>query len=469
MTTHYIHELNAWPKFRWSNERLAAKLAAVRHHQGRLIGRMEGLGFKLRAEAILPSLTEEVIKSSEIEGEVLDRKAVRSSIARRLGMEAGGLEPVDRSVEGVVTMMVDATLQFDVPLTADRLFGWHAVLFPTGHSGLNRIDVARWRVDADGPMQVVESGYVGKERVHFEAPAAARLEDEMQRFLEWFNSKSELDPVVEAAVAHLWFVTIHPFDDGNGRIARAIADMALARSERTPWRFYSMSTQIRAERAAYYEILERTQKGDLDITAWLDWFLACLGRAFERAERALASVLAKAQFWEDNARASFNDRQRLIVNRLLDGFEGKLTSTKYAIINKCSQDTASRDIQDLIRQGVLVRDPGGGRSTSYSLVEPGQGRGLTFPDRQHRTDTMRGAIFWGEDDGRRVRCIISREALDDHFSERDTLRPDAAFQKYRAEIEALASQKHSLGQWEPDGGIVIRTLDPVFERNARRD
>jgi Fic family protein len=467
MSTRYIHELGAWPKFHWSDEVLAAKLAAVRHHQGRLIGRMEALGFKLQGEAILPSLTEEVIKSSEIEGEALDPKTVRSSIARRLGMEAGGLVPVDRSVEGVVTMMIDATLQFDMPLTADRLFGWHAELFPTGRSGLTKIDVARWRADRDGPMQVT-SGFVGKERVHFEAPHAPRLEHEMQRFLDWFNAKSKLDPVVEAAVAHLWFVTVHPFGDGNGRIARAIADMALARSERTPWRFYSMSSQIRAERAGYYEILERTQRGDLDITAWLDWFLGCLDRAFGRAEETLASVLAKAKFWEENAGASFNDRQRLIVSRLLDGFEGKLTSSKYAIITKCSQDTASRDIDDLIRRGVLMKDPSGGRSTSYSLVEAGQRRGLIFPDREHRIDATRGAIFWGEDQGAHVRCIISREALDDHFSERDTLRPDAAFRKHRDEIEALASRKYALGQWEPDGGIVIRTLDAVFERNARK-
>lgn len=467
MAIQYIHELEAWPQFRWSDEAIAAKLAAVRHHQGRLIGRMEALGFKLRAEAILPSLTEEVIKSSEIEGETLDPTAVRSSIARRLGMEAGGLKPVDRSVEGVVTLMVDATQGFDLPLTADRLFGWHAELFPTGRSGLSKIDVACWRTDRDGPMQVT-SGYAGRERVHFEAPAAAHLADEMRRFLAWFNAKSGRDPVLEAAIAHLWFVTVHPFGDGNGRIARAIADMALARSERTPWRFYSMSSQIRAERADYYDILERTQKGDLDITAWLDWFLGCLDRAFDRAEETLAAVMAKAQFWDEHGAGNFNDRQRLIMNRLLDGFEGKLTSTKYAVIAKCSQDTASRDIDDLIRQGVLVKDPGGGRSTSYSLVEAGRRQGLAFPDREYRIDPTRGAIFWGEYNGARVRCIISREALDDHFSERDTLRPEAAFMKHRTEIEALASQKYALGQWEPDGGIVIRTLDPVLDRDLRK-
>ncbi len=420
---------------------------------------MEGLGFKLRAEAVLPSLTEEVVKSSEIEGEILDRDQVRSSIARHLGMEAGGLAPVDRNVDGVVEMMLDATQKFDLRLTEERLFSWHAALFPTGRHGISKIDVARWRSDRDGPMQVT-SGAVGKGRVHYEAPIAKRLESEMRGFLGWFNAHSALDPVIEAALAHLWFVTIHPFDDGNGRVARAIADMALARSEKTAWRFYSMSTQIRAERSAYYDILEATQKGDLDVTDWLDWFLGCLDRAFDRAELALASVLAKARFWEANAGAKFNDRQRLMVNRLLDGFEGKLTSSKYAILTKCSQDTASRDIDDLAKQGILAKDPGGGRSTSYSLVGPSQRRGLTFPDKEHGTDTTRDTIFfWGQDGDRSVRCIVSREALDDHFSEGGKLRLGAAFQAHRAEIEAFACHKYALGQFEPDGSIIIRTAE----------
>ena len=457
--TAYIHERKDWPRFRWSAERLATKLAAVRHHQGLLIGRMEGLGFKLRTEATLPSLTDEVIKSSEIEGEVLDHDEVRSSIARRLNMEAGGLVPLDRGVEGVVDMMLAATQEFDLPLTDERLFGWHAALFPTGRSGMSKIEVARWRSDKDGPMQVVTPGHVGKERVHYEAPAAAGLDGEMRRFLDWFNGKDRGDPVINAALTHLWFVTIHPFEDGNGRVARVIADMALARSENTPWRFYSMSSQIRAERSAYYDILEATQKGDLDITAWLDWFLGCLDRAFDRAEVTLGAVLAKAKFWEANAVAPLNDRQRLIVNRLLDGFDGKLTSSKYALLTKCSQDTASRDIDDLIRQRILAKEPGGGRSTSYALVEPGQRRGLEFPDRDHHTDATRGTIFWGEDGEKRVRCIISREALDDHFSDGDKLRPDAAFKAHRAEIEALAARKYAHGQLEPDGGIVMRTAE----------
>lgn len=363
----YIHELPDWPHFSWDREALTGKLAEVRYHQGRLLGRMEGLGFQFRAEAALRSLTEEVLKSSEIEGEHLDRDQVRSSLARRLGLEAGALTPEDRSVEGVVEMMLDAAQNFAAPLTAERLFAWHAALFPTGRSGLRRIVTGAWRTAESGPMQVV-SGRMGREHVHFEAPHAERLQEEMQRFLKWFNQPGELDPVVVAATAHLWFVTIHPFEDGNGRIARAIADMALARSEQIGQRFYSMSSQIRAERNDYYERLERTQKGGLDITGWLDWFLPCLDRAFTRAESILAAVLRKARFWESHARDGLSERQVKVVNRLLDGFEGKLTSSKYAALAKCSQDTAARDIEELQVKAVLARDPGGGRSTSYSLV-----------------------------------------------------------------------------------------------------
>lgn len=328
---------------------------------------MEGLGFQLRAEAVLNSLTEEVLKSSEIEGETLDRNQVRSSIARRLGLDIGGLTPADRDVEGVVEMMLDATQDYDKPLTGRRLFDWHAALLPTGRSGMSKIRAGAWRDDANGPMQVV-SGPIGKERVHYEAPAADRVRDEMRKFLEWFEKEHSTDLVLKAGVAHLWFVTIHPFDDGNGRIARAIADMVLARSERSPQRFYSMSAQIRQERKAYYEILEARQKGELDITRWLEWFLECLGRAFDRAETILAPVLDKARFWERFAKVEFNERQREIVNRLLNGFEGKLTTSKWAELAKCSHDTALRDIEDLIRKKVLVKDAAGGRSTSYSLA-----------------------------------------------------------------------------------------------------
>jgi Fic family protein len=365
--TNYIHNLQGWPRFRWGHEVLARPLAAVRHHQGRLIGSMEGLGFQLRAEAVLQSLTEEVLKSSEIEGERLDREQVRSSIARRLGMDIGALAPVDRNVEGVVEMTLDATQNYHAPLTQERLFSWHAALFPTGRSGMTKITVGAWRTGESGPMQVV-SGPIRREHVHFEAPAADRLPAEMRAFLAWFNATDGIDPVVFAAVAHLWFVTIHPFEDGNGRIARAIADMALARSEGTPRRFYSMSSQIRIERKAYYDTLERSQKGDLDITEWIAWFLECLDRAFAGAETILSSVLRKARFWDAHVGDALNDRQRLVVNRLLNGFEGKLTSSKYAALAKCSQDTAARDIEELSRKGILARDPAGGRSTSYSLI-----------------------------------------------------------------------------------------------------
>ena len=366
-----IHNLADWPQFRWSHGALESKLAAVRHRQGRLIGRMEGLGFRLRAEAVLQSLTEETLKSNEIEGEMLDRDQVRSSIARRLGIDIGALVPADRNVEGVVEMILDATQSYTAPLTKARLFNWHAALFPTGRTGMTKIRVGAWRDDASGPMQVV-SGPVGRERVHYEAPAAGSVDREMRAFVAWFNKPDLVDPVLRAALAHLWFVTIHPFDDGNGRIARAIADMALARSEGSPQRFYSMSAQIRMERGAYYGILEATQKGDLDITGWIKWFLGCLDRAFDGAEIILASVLAKARFWERHAGAPLQDRQRLVINRLMDGFEGKLTSSKYAKLTKCSQDTASRDIDDLIARRILLKDPAGGRSTSYSLapVEP---------------------------------------------------------------------------------------------------
>jgi Fic family protein len=330
---------------------------------------MEALGFNLRAEATLQSLTEEVVKSSEIEGEVLSRDQVRSSLARRLGLDIGDLLPADRDVEGVVEMILDATEKYADPLTAERLLSWHAALFPTGRTGMEKITVGAWRDDSSGPMQVV-SGPIGRERVHFQAPAADRLDVEMMAFFEWFNTKDlALDPVLKAAVAHLWFVTIHPFDDGNGRIARAIADLALARSENSAQRFYSMSAQIREERKAYYDILEATQKGDLEITRWLGWFLDCLCRAFDGAETILCSVLKKARFWDKYADASFNERQRKVINLLIDGFEGKLSTSKWAKLTKSSQDTALRDIDALIKHGVLVKDPAGGRSTSYSLAK----------------------------------------------------------------------------------------------------
>jgi Fic family protein len=328
---------------------------------------MEALGFNLQQEAVLQTLTADVLKSSEIEGEKLDAEQVRSSIARRLGMDIGGLKPTDRNVEGVVEMILDATRHYEQPLTVERLFAWHASLFPTGRSGMTKIRAGAWRNDSTGPMQVV-SGPVGKERVHFEAPKAERLGAEMRAFLDWFEGGACMDPVLKAGLAHLWFVTIHPFDDGNGRIARAIADMALAQSEKSPQRFYSMSAQIREERNAYYDILEETQKGTMDITLWMDWFLGCLGRAINGAQTTLSGVLSKARFWERVQDVALNNRQRLVLNRLLDGFEGKLTTSKYAKLTKCSHDTALRDILPLVERGILVRNPEGGRSTSYSLT-----------------------------------------------------------------------------------------------------
>ena len=349
-------------------------LATVRYRQGRLLGRMEALGFDLRQEAVLQTITEDVLQSSDIEGEKLDEEQVRSSLARHLGMDIGELCHADRNVEGMVRMMLDATGCYHLPLTAERLWDWHALLFPDGHSGLRRIVTGAWRDDRTGPMQVV-SGPVGHEQVHFEAPPAERLDREMERFLEWFNTPGDMDGVLRAGLAHLWFVTIHPFDDGNGRIARAIADMALARSEKSPQRFYSMSSQIRKERTDYYRILEATQQGSPDISLWMYWFPDCLKRAIDGAGTTLDAVFAKAGFRERVAGFALNERQHYVLTRLLDGFEGKITTSKWAKLAKCSQDTALRDITELIERGILLRNPGGGRSTSYKLVhrEPSDG------------------------------------------------------------------------------------------------
>jgi Fic family protein len=363
----YLWEQAKWPDLTWDTGRLAALLAEVSREQGRLLGRMQDLGFDLRREAHLSTLTEDVVRSSEIEGERLDSDQVRSSLARRLGMDIGGLVPADRNVEGVVEMMLDATTHYAQPLTAERLLGWHAALFPTGRSGLQKIIVGNWRGDADGPMQVV-SGPISRRKVHYKAPPAARVPAEMARFLSWFAAPGNADPLLTAGLAHLWFVTIHPFDDGNGRIARAIGDMALARSEQSNQRFYSMSAQIRRERDDYYTTLERTQKGTPDITLWQEWFLSRLRRAIDGSQEPLARVLDKALFWDRFAQASLSARQVKVLNRLLDGFEGKLTTSKWAKLTKCSQDTAYRDILDLVERGALRKDHGGGRSTSYSLA-----------------------------------------------------------------------------------------------------
>jgi len=362
----YIHEQNNWPDFTWDNNHILLKLGETRNLQGKLIGKMETLGFDLQNEAVLNTLTLDVLKSSEIEGEYLEIEQVRSSIARRLGLDIAGSVHSDRNVDGIVEMMLDATQHYSAPLTAERLFNWHAALFPTGRSGIYKITVADWR--KGGPMQVI-SGPMGKEKVHYEAPKSERVPDEMNGFLDWFEKENGLDLVLKAAIAHLWFVTIHPFDDGNGRITRAITDLLLTRSDKSTQRFYSMSAQIRVERKEYYGILEKTQKGNLDITEWILWFLNCLTNAINSTEEILSTVLDKAEFWKVHSTTILNERQQTIINKLLDGFIGKLTSSKWGKINKCSQDTALRDIQDLIRKNILQKEASGGRSTSYELVK----------------------------------------------------------------------------------------------------
>jgi len=360
----YIWEEKNWPNLTWNAEHLSPLLARVSREHGRLLGKMEGLGFDLRSEAHLYTLTDDVMKSSEIEGESLPHNEVRSSIARRLGMDISDLVTASRDVEGVVEMMTDATQNYATQLDRDRLFAWHAALFPTGRSGMRNIDVGTWRKHA---MEVV-SGPIGKEKVHYQAPPADRLDNEMNTFLKWFEKTGEMDPLLAAGLAHFWFVTIHPFDDGNGRIARVITDMSLARVERSPQRFYSMSAQILSQRSDYYDMLGLSQRGTTDITTWQEWFLNCLMRAIEGADASIGTVLQKARFWQRFAEESLNDRQIKILNKLLDGFEGKLTSTKWAKLAKCSPDTALRDINDLVDRSALQKDPGGGRSTSYSLA-----------------------------------------------------------------------------------------------------
>ena len=362
----FIHQNKNWPNFTWDSNAFLNLLSEARNLQGRLLGKMETLGFDLRNEASLDTLTLDVIKSSEIEGEYLNMDQIRSSIAQKLGIEIVGAVDFDRNVDGIVEMLLDATQNCVKPLTANRLFDWYAALFPTGRSGMFKITVANWRKDTTGPMQVV-SGAMGKEKAHFQAPDSDLLENEMNQFLDWFNNH-EMDLVVKASIAHLWFVTVHPFEDGNGRIARAISDMLLAQSDKSTQRFYSMSAQIRIERNQYYDILEKTQKGDLDITDWIVWFLNCLINALKSTDLVLKRVLFKADFWKKNMGIEMNKRQIKLLNKLLDGFDGKLTSSKWAKIAKCSKDSAVRDINDLIHKGILQKEPSGGRSTNYELV-----------------------------------------------------------------------------------------------------
>jgi Fic family protein len=359
----YIYQHKNWTNFVWDYNKIAFMLGEVRHLQGKLLGTMNGLEFSLKSEAMLETLTLDILKSSEIEGEKLSRKQVRSSIAKRLGLEAGGLTSPDRNIEGVVEMLLDATQNYAQPLSEDRLLGWHSALFPSGRSGMYKIEVGKYRT---GEMQVV-SGATGGEKVHYEAVEAKNVKAEMNRLLHWINEKSSIDFVIKSAIAHLWFVTIHPFDDGNGRIARAISDMLLARSDGDSQRFYSMSNQIRKERKKYYAALEKTQYGNSDITLWLNWFLNCLKNSLINTETTLNSVLSKADFWKKNSSIKINDRQKLMINKMLDNFYGKLTSSKWAKITKCSTDTALRDIKDLIEKGILIQDEAGGRSTNYTL------------------------------------------------------------------------------------------------------
>jgi Fic family protein len=363
----YIHQHYNWPSFTWDDAALLPALGQIRYIQGKISGTMEALGFSARMDAALKTLTEDVQKSSEIEGEILNTDQVRSSIARRLGLEIAALVPSDRNVDGIVEMVLDATQNYYMPLTEDRLFGWQSSLFPSGRSGMFKILTNQWRDNEKGPMQVV-SGAIGREIVHFEAPDASRLEKEMKMFLEWFNSKQSLDPVLKSGIAHLWFVTIHPFDDGNGRIARAIADMQLARADNSARRYYSMSSQIRKRRKEYYQILETIQKGDMNITGWLEWYLLCLKDAVTATEETLVAVLKRVDFWDKHTSTALNIRQRTMINRMQEAFFGSLSSSKWAKMTKCSQDTATRDINDLIEKGILQKSGSGGRSTRYELL-----------------------------------------------------------------------------------------------------
>ena len=362
--TKYIYQYPSWNNFTWDENKIQVILGKVRYMQGKLLGQMSSLGFSIKEQTHLTNLTLDVLKSSEIEGEKLNEDQVRSSIARRLGMEYAGMTPSGRDVEGVVEMMLDATQKCKDPLDEDRLFGWHAALFPGGRSGMYKIVTGRYR---DGEVQVV-SGPFGKEKVHYQAPSPETVKKEMDQFLEWFNSDTPIDPVLKVAIAHFWFIIIHPFEDGNGRIARALSDMLLSRMDEAPYRYYSLSSQILVERKQYYEILQQSQHSDGEITAWLDWFLTCLNRSLESSQELILNVLHKTMFWEKHKETDFNARQRLMLNKLLDGIDGKLRSSKWAKMAKCSADTALRDIKDLIQKGILEQEESGGRSTNYKLV-----------------------------------------------------------------------------------------------------
>ena len=361
----YIYQYSNWPNFTWDEKEVQLLLGKVRHLQGKIFGQVTALGFSIKEETMLTTLTLDVLKSSEIEGELLNYEQVRSSIARRLGLDYAGMVYPDRNVEGVVEMMLDATQNYDKQLDEERLFGWHAALFPTGRSGMHKIDVGCYRKEE---MQIV-SGAMGKEKVHYQAPPSKHVKYEMDRFIAWFNNNTKIDLVIKSAIAHFWYIIIHPFDDGNGRIARAISDLLLARSEDSSQRFYSLSNQILLERKVYYSTLQKIQHKDGEITEWIVWFLNCLYRALKNTEQTIQKVLYKADFWDKHKKTELNSRQRFMLNKLLDGFEGKLKTSKWAKITKCSQDTALRDIKDLIEKGILRQEKSGGRSTNYELDE----------------------------------------------------------------------------------------------------
>ena len=457
----YIWEHPEWPAFYWDGNRLMGSLATARLKEGRLLGRMERLGFDLRRQVQLESLTQDVVKSSEIEGERLDRNSVRSSIARRLGIPEAAVATPDRRTEGVVEMVLDAIQNYATPLTRERLFGWQAALFPTGYSGLHRIRTGAWRNDSHGPMQVI-SGPLGREQVHYEAPPAPQLDTEMDRFLAWFNAGNAIDGLLRAGMAHLWFVTIHPFEDGNGRVARAIADQALAQTEASSQRFYSMSAAIQKERTAYYDMLERTQKADVDITDWLIWFLECLSHAIDGTEAEIKDVLQKADFWQRHAGETLNDRQKAILNRFLDGFDGKLTTKKWATLTKVSVPTAQRDINDLIARGVLHRNPGGSKNASYDF-------GLTCP-RTLRVEHQSAAFEARDADAdaataflglQRVVAMLDRAIGRDHRH-----RTDTAFAAPAIKFGRVAGHHHGLENagFRRDVEFETGTLQSYMER-----
>ncbi len=360
----YIYEQPNWTHFSWDDKSINALFGEVKLLQGKLIGQMNALGFSEKEEATLTTLTLEVVKSSEIEGEHLNYEQVRSSIARRLGLNVAGMIPSSRHIEGVVEMMLDATQRFDLPLTEERLFGWHAALFPTGYSGPYLIEVGKYRT---GEMQVV-SGAMGKEKIHYEAIKPQFVQTEMRLFLDWFNAENNIDPVLKAAVAHFWFIIIHPFDDGNGRIVRAVTEMLLSRAEGSGERFYSLSSQLLSKRKEYYAVLQKVQHSSGDITEWISWFLENLKESILTSENTTQKILAKAAFWKKHENTPINERQRLILNKLLHDFTGKLQSSKWAKITKTSNDTALRDIKDLIEKGILQKTNEQGRSSNYELV-----------------------------------------------------------------------------------------------------